>query len=166
MIKGADIATAAARRYVVGRLRGELNTAAGDAALVASLVAGPTGGRVHSWPLPDDYPLPAIMFSRYGAGSDIGPIGAGTPSVLATVQFQVRAVCEGYDDTPVIEPAAIINQLLDGKYGAVDLLPDLGTYNVEAQRVSELLTDLPVEADGTPYQHMGGIYSFLVMRVA
>lgn len=150
----------------MARLRGELVIEAEDVTNVAALVAGPTGGRVHSWPIPDDYPLPATVFSRYGAGSDVGPIGSGFPSVLASVTFQIRAVCEGYDDTPVAEAAAIINRLLDGKYGIVDLDNNLGTYHVEATRESELLTDLPVEADGTPYQHMGGIYSFLVTRVA
>lgn len=167
---GADLATSAAKQFVVGRLRGTYSEGVLDAQRVAELVAGPTGGRVHSIPFPDHIPLPAIGITRYGAGSTATPLGAGQPSVAATIRLQIKAVCEGYDESPIEAAAAILNQLLDGHTALVDLTKPqgggtYGTFHVECSRESELLTDLPPEEDGTVYQHLGGIYTFFVTRV-
>lgn len=169
MSLGTDTATTAAKAFIVGRLRGTYSNGVEDDLAVAALMAGPTQGRVHGWPVPDEWALPLITFARNGAGRDAGPIGAGSRTAASYITFQVKAVCEGYDDTPIIEAGALINTLLDGQTAIVDLqsiAASLGSYSVECMRESELLTDLPIEDDGTVFQHNGGVYSFFVTRVA
>jgi hypothetical protein len=165
MSNGVTIGTTAARQFLVGKLRGTLSDGPTDDALVAALTASEVGGRIHGYPLPDELPLPAIVFSRYGGGDLSAPLGrAGTGRTAATtILMQVKAICEGYDETPIIEPSSIIDQLLDARSGVVDT--GLGTFYVEVTRESELLTDLPPEEDGTIYQQLGGVYSFYVSRV-
>lgn len=165
---GASLGTIAARTFIVGRLRGTLAETVDEQALAAQLLAGPTGGRVHTLPFPDpdEFPLPAIGISRYGSNAvDTAPLGRNQPAVTSNIRFQVRAIVEGFDDTPIQGAADIMNQLLDGQTGLVDLA-GYGTFNVECTRESELLTDLPPEDDGTVYQHLGGIYAFFVSRIA
>lgn len=169
-IKGVDLGTSAAKQFVVSRVRGSLSFGPEDDARVAALITGPTGGRVHGWPIPTDLvPLPAITFGRYGSIDRPTPLGHGIPNVLTTVRLQVKAVCEGYDESPIEEAAAIVNQLLDGAQALIDLTKSgggsYGTFYVECSRESELLTDLPPDDDGTVYQHLGGIYAFNVSRV-
>lgn len=168
MVQGANLATSAAKQFVVGRVRGVYVSKPEDAALTATLMAGPTGGRIHGWPVPDSVPYPAIVVQRYGSQDVTGPLGRAQPNVASTVRLQVKAICEGYDESPIEEAASILNQLLDGHAAVVDLTNpnggSYGTFYVECNRESELLTDLPVEPDGTPFQHMGGIYNFFVSR--
>lgn len=166
---GNDLATSAAKQFVVGRVRGVYQDDVNDATRVATLLAGPTGGRIHGSPMPDDVPLPALTFARYGSSDSLAPLGRNQPSVYTTVRLQVKAICEGYDESPIEEAAAILNQLLDGHTATVDLTKpgggSYGTFYVECSRESELLTDLPPEDDGSVYQHLGGVYSFGVTRV-
>jgi hypothetical protein len=162
--KGVELGTSAAKQFVVGYLRGTLSDGPDDEELVERLIAGPTGGRVHGMPFPDDFEIPAIGFNRYGAVDSTAPIGRGMPTSAATIRLQIRAVCEGYDETPIEEAASILNQLLDGRANTVDLGSTLGAYYVECSRESELVIDLPPEEDETVYQQLGGVYSFYVTR--
>lgn len=169
MALGNDLATSAAKEFVFGRLRGTYSDGLADDALAAELLAGPTGGRIHSYPIPDDIALPVVAMMRYGSRDDPSPLGRNVPSVATTVRLQVKAICEGYSESPIESAASIVNQLLDGRSAIVDVSrPDggsYGTYSVEATRESDLLTDLPPETDGTPYQQLGGVYNFFVVRV-
>lgn len=169
MSKGASLATSAAKTFVVGKVRGTISDGPADEALVARLLTLPTATRIHSWPLPDSVPYPAFVIQRYGARDDTQPLGRNAPVVATTVRLQIKAVCEGYDESPIEEPAGILNELIDGKTAIVDVVNGsgglYGTFYVECSRESELLVDLEPEPDGTPYQHQGGIYSFYVSRV-
>lgn len=162
MSQGVTIGTTAARQFLVGRLNGTLSDGVNDDSLVARLTASAVAGRVHGYPLPDELPLPAIVFSRYGGGDLAAPLGKGQGAAATTVLMQVKAICEGYDETPIVEPSALIDELLSGAVGVVDT--GYGTFYVEVSRSSELLTDLPPEDDGTVYQQLGGVYSFYVSR--
>jgi hypothetical protein len=165
---GVDLGTSAAKQFVVGKLRGAYSETPDDSEAVAELLTGPTEGRVHASPVPDTYPLPFVTFVRYGGGDDPSPIGRNQPTVATTVRLQVKAICEGYDDSPIEAAAAMINRLLDGSSALVDLTKQgggsYGTFYVECNRESELLTDLPPEDDGTVYQQLGGVYAFFVTR--
>jgi hypothetical protein len=170
VIKGATIATSAAKQFIVGRIRGTISDGPEDDALVARLVTLATGTRIHTIPLPDSVPLPAFGMSRYGGGNDAGPIGQNLPTVATTIRMQVKAICEGYDESPIEEPAAILDELLNGRVATIDVrsaddLVSYGTFYVECSRESELLQDLPEEPDGSVFQHIGGIYAFYVSRV-
>jgi hypothetical protein len=155
MSKGVDLGTGAAKRFVVGKLRGTLSDGVDDDALVAALVSGPTGGRVHSYPIPEDIETPAIVFGRYGAVDEAGPIGRNTPVAAATIRLQIKAICEGYDDEVIEEAAGIVNQLLDGRNATLEVLTAsgalYGTFYVECTRESELLID-PEPEDNAVFQ--------------
>lgn len=163
-VKGANLATTAVRTYIAGKLDGTLSDGPDDDTLVAALLVGPTGGRFHPMPLPQEMALPAISYSRYGAGTDVSPLGRDIPTVATTIRMQVKALCEGYDEEPIEQAADAINQLLDGRSATFDV-SGYGTFYVESRRESELLTDLPPDDDGTVYQQLGGIYAFYVVRV-
>lgn len=166
---GVAIGTVAAQQFIVQRLRGDLSDGPTDDALAAELLAGPTGGRVHKIPIPNEYRYPVIGFERYGAGNDSAPIGTGMPSVMTLVRQQVRAICDGYDQSPIEGAADLLDRLLNGKANVVDVTKpeggSYGTFYVECYRESELLTELPPDNDGTVYQQLGGIYAFTVSRV-
>lgn len=166
---GVSIGTVAAQQFIVQRLRGDVSDGPDDDVLAAELLAGPTGGRVHKIPIPNEYTFPVIGFERYGAGTDTAPIGRGMPTVLTTIRQQIKALCVGYDQSPIEAAADLIDRLLNAKANIIDISKpeggSYGTYHVECSRESELLTELPPDSDGTVYQQLGGIYAFTVSRV-
>lgn len=164
MSKGVSLGTSAVKEFIVGKVRGTYSEGSDDDALVARIMASSTGGRIHGSPVPDEYEYPFTTFARYGGSDNATPLGRDRPTTATTVVMQVKTVCEGYDETPIEETAACVDELLNGRTGIVDL-GNYGTFQVECSRESELLLDLPPDDDGTVYQQIGGIYEFLVTRV-
>lgn len=165
---GVSIGTVAAQQFVTQRLRGDVSDGPEDDALVMALMAGPTGGRVHKVPAPNEVLYPMIAFERYGGGDNATPIGRGMPTVMTTVRQQIKAICEGYDQGPIEEAAMILDQLLNAKSNVIDVTKleggSYGTFYVECVRESELLIEPPIEQD-TVFQQLGGIYAFTVSRI-
>ena len=160
------VGSRAVETFIFGRLTGLLSQTPDDIALVRMLRQTPAEGRLHKWPVPDDYPLPHGTFYREGGDGDLGPIGG--PAVASNHRYQVKYVCEGFSTDPIDDAAAIANDLLDGASATIGIETHRGltTFYVECIRLSELLLDLPPEEDGGVFQHVGGIYGFFVSRVA
>jgi hypothetical protein len=163
------LGSAAAQTFIVGRIRGTLSDGPQDDELTAMLDGSATGRRIHQMPFPDDWPLPSFGFARYGGG-DVGPVGG--PVAAQNLLYQVGAIIAGFDDTPILGPANVMNTLLDGRSAIVDVSVEVspgntvnGTFSVECVRESEFLTDLPPEEDGSVYQRQGGVYAFFVSRL-